>query len=276
MKYSVLIALSLLAFSCSGDDEPSQNNTNPNNTNNPTNNNASNNSQNNPVTNNEEPDMGEDVITINNMNNDPIVEVPCFDEIKDAWPLHAAVSTGTLTSTEAAGVYTAQIDASAGGSMQSASNPFIYLDLDTGTKVEVTDFEAYENTTWDLAFKRVSLRSNSASSGPGQARVARLTETTFDAVTAVPGNVLYEMDETADDDCMIALDSINLPMTAFNFLNLDNISGSQSWYSYGAGGVEIPPGHIYLVRNAEGTTTYKMEIQGWASGVYTLRWAPLP
>ncbi len=275
MKYGLVLVALLIAAGCSDDENTSANNASENNatTNNTTTNNTS---TNNTATNNEEPDMGEDVLTINNLNNNPVAEVECFDELKDAWPLNATVSTGTLVVNEANGVFTTTIDASAGGSMASASNPFVYVDLDNRSLVLVDDIAAYSNTEWDVAFKRVVIRTNSSSSGPGDSGVARLEDTSFAAVTEVPAGTTFTTDDTAEaGNCEIAVDSINLPMTAFNFVNLDNPSGSVSWYSYGQNGVEVPAGVIYLVKNAEGTKTYKMEIQSWVSGTYTIRWAEL-
>lgn len=192
-----------------------------------------------------------------------------------AWPWNAAVSTGTIDVTEDGGVFSATIDASAGGMEQSRSNPFLYLDLETGTRVDITDFEALENTVWDLAFKRVLIRTNSADSGPGQVSLAKLSLTTFDDVTTAPDSAdAYYFDWTFGEDCELRFDPIGNPIGAINYLNVENPSGSSSWYNYD-GGVSPNTGDIYIVRNDAEGTTYKLEILSWASGVFEIRWAEM-
>ncbi|NVB78873.1 MAG: hypothetical protein HOV81_10795 [Kofleriaceae bacterium] len=53
-----------------------------------------------------------------------------------------SVSTGAVQVTTATGVTSGTIDATAGGLASSADNPYIYVDLKAGTKVEVNDIDA--------------------------------------------------------------------------------------------------------------------------------------
>ncbi len=223
-------------------------------------------------------DMGgeEDLIVIGDLGTPDPEEFPCFEELNQAWPWNTGVTpSGEVTVTDNGGVTTATIAATGGGRMNALNEAFVYVDLDSGTLVNVDDLQALSDTTWDLAFKRVVIRSNAGTSGPGKVAVAKLTETTFDAVTSVPSDASFIVENNTDDQCAVALDPLNTPITVFNQLNADNPTGSQSWYDYGGpgGGLVPSPGVIYLVRNAEDTATFKLEIVSWSSGVFELEWA---
>src|SRR5688572_5605592 len=80
----------------------------------------------------------------------------------------AETSEGLVEVTTAGGVTSGSIDARAGGFMNAADNPYIYIDLRSGTKVEISDLEAFESGDWDIALKRANLRVNGGDSGPGR------------------------------------------------------------------------------------------------------------
>lgn len=194
--------------------------------------------------------------------------------LEDAWPLNDVVETAAqVTITENGGVFSAEIDAAAGGLDNSASHAFIYLDLDAGEKLAINDFEAIStNKTWDLAFKRTVIRSNGADSGPGDIQVARITGETFDSITAVPGDLIFAQDVAFDVDGNLLTDPIGAPKTAFNYINTDTSSGS--WYDYGAG-ISAIAGHVYIIQDSKTSVSFKFEIISWASGQYSVRWAKL-
>lgn len=78
------------------------------------------------------------------------------------------------------------IDATAGGVGASTSDPankYTYVDLDTGSVVELTDTEAESDTIWDIAFKRTKTKINGGASGPGNvtASVADAQEDFYDS-----------------------------------------------------------------------------------------------
>lgn len=219
----------------------------------------------------------EDVLTIGDVGEPAQYDYRCGDAIIDEWPLNDAVSDGEVTAQDEGDYRQMTIDASAGGMQGAAENPFVYVRLDTAEKLELTDLEALEDPGWDLAFKRIVIRSNSDDSGPGAVEVAKIGDTNFEDVAVAPGSSSeYATDISFDEDCEPYTDAIGNLITAFNHLNADNPSGSQSWYDYGSGGgMTIQPvdGDIYVVRNNERQEVYKLEILSWESGVYTLRWA---
>ncbi|RAL25560.1 hypothetical protein DL240_04600 [Lujinxingia litoralis] len=208
-------------------------------------------------------------------DRDQLAERPCGQELLEDWPLVEEVSSGAVEVTRDGEVFTATIDAQAGGTQGAASHPFVYLNLATGEKVALDDVGAAVSDAWHLAFKRVVIRSNGGYSGPGGVVVAKESATSFEEVTQAPGQPdAYRSDQTYDASCNPQLDPIGTPMTAFNFLNLNNPSGSQSWYSYG-GGVSPVSGDVYVVRVPEASQAFKVEILGWSDGEYEIRWAEL-
>lgn len=194
--------------------------------------------------------------------------------LEDAWPLNDVVETAAeVTITENSGVFSAEIDAAAGGLSEAPSHAFIYLDLDAGEKLAINDFEAIStNKTWDLAFKRTVIRSNGADSGPGDIQVARITGETFDSITTVPSDLIFAQDVAFDVDGNLLTDPIGAPKTAFNYINTDTSSGS--WYDYGAG-ISAIAGHVYIIQDAKTSVAFKFEIVSWVSGQYSVRWAKL-
>ncbi len=221
----------------------------------------------------------EDVISIGDVGQTNQSDRRCGDTIIHEWPLNDAVTTGVVSGDEDDGVWELTIDASAGGMSNAANNPFVYISLATAQRVDITDVDSLDDDSWDLAFRRTALRTNSGDSGPGSVSVAKEVNTTFEDVTTAPAaSNRYHTDVSLEDNCDPILDSIGNLYTAFNHLNVNNPSGSQSWYDYGSGGgmgVEPVEGDIYAVQIDDRDETYKLEILAWDSGVYTLRFAPL-
>lgn len=230
----------------------------------------------------EEADMGadlgeeEDLTVIGDLGNPEPTDFPCFQELSEAWPLNDTVSASAAVTVSDESASSFAVDASAGGRMEAIANSFTYVDLDTASVVAIDDVSSLQDLTWDLAFKRVAIRSNGGHSGSGQGSVAKLSGTSFEEVTQAPADTEFVTDESADDSCVVRFDPINAPYTAINLLNVDNPTGTESWYSYGGpGGLAPTQGDVYVVKNAEGTTSYKVSIDAWEGGVFTLRWAPL-
>jgi hypothetical protein len=213
----------------------------------------------------------EDVTTIGDVSQGGDFDHRCGDDLVKDWPLHETVSTESVTATTADGVTTLEVEASAGGSMSASTGlPFIYVDLAAGEKVELDDISAHASTDWDLAFKRTAIRTNGADSGAGDVSVAKIANTTFGDVTAAPSGG-WEQDVSFDESCEPVTDLIGILKTAFNYLNPS--SNSSSWYEYP--GVKPIEGDIYIVDVPGKSKTYKMQIEAWDNGVYTLKIAEL-
>ena len=104
--------------------------------------------------------------------------------------------------------------------------------------------------------------------------MAKLSQTTFDDVTEVPSDAgPWETDESYSQDCEPLTDPIGTLTTAFNLLNPGSNSGS--WYVYDQHSVSANEGDIYLIEVPSEDATYKMDIQSWDSGVYTILVAEL-
>jgi hypothetical protein len=155
-----------------------------------------------------------------------------------------SVSNGLVTVTTTSGVTSGTVDATAGGTMMSADNPYIYLDLKTGTKVAVNDLDARTSATWDVALKRSSLRVNSGDSGTGNRKLAVVQAQTLAAVTAAP-TTGYVVDDFADTSCKLVELLIGEPSSAFG-----------QWYDYNdTTHVVSPKSEVYVIERPDGSHT---------------------
>lgn len=217
-----------------------------------------------------------DIPTIGDVDNTK-VEHRCKNKPVETWPLHGKVATGLVTGGVKDGVFEVTVDANAGGMQGARRNPFVYLDLDTGKKVEISDIKALTNKTWELAFKRVAVRSNGGDSGVGKVEIGKVSKSSFDSLKIIPNDLKFLQDRTFDDSCSKTLtDPIGTPRTVFNDLNKNNPSGSESWYSYG-GVTAIQPvaGDVYIIRNTSEGKTYKFVFVKYKSASITVRWKEL-
>lgn len=162
----------------------------------------------------------------------------------------AKVSTGEVkVVSEADGVTTLYVDASAGGAMEAAKSPRLYIKL-TGERVSVNDNEAFESAEWDLALKRVDIFTNGGDAGPGKGGAA-LVSKDFDDVTAADADAAEIAPEKFfDEECVGRKDEAEFIITTFS-----------GWYDYTVGaGPSVRPGVSFIVRGADGTSRYKVGI----------------
>ncbi len=184
----------------------------------------------------------------------------------------AMVSTGTVVTTVAGGVTSATIDATAGGLANAADNPFIYIDLSSGTKVAIHDAQARIQSSWDIAFKRAVIRVNGGDSGPGNVRVAIVPGAALAAVTTAPAENIFNVDDWTDDLCALLSTPSGEPLTAL-----------ADWYDYDSATNRLTPrAEVYVVRARSGTL-YKLRIltyygdpaSSMRGALYKVEWAPL-
>lgn len=185
------------------------------------------------------------------------------------WRPIDTVSTGEVQTSSGGGVTTLLVDATAGGLAGAADNPYIYVDLVGGAKVEVSDVDAFEDATWQLALKRSSFRVNGGDSGPGGVEAAVVDAATMAEVTTAPSG--FVTDDWADDDCAVAIAPGGEPLTAM-----------ADWYDYDPTTHVLSPKPQVWILRIDGDD-YKLRIDSYYADAanemrgayYRLEWAPL-
>ena len=185
----------------------------------------------------------------------------------------AMVSTGAASLTTTGGVTRGTINATAGGAAASADNPYIYIDLDNGVRVDITDVGSRTSTAWDIALKRASIKLNGGDSGPGGGGGARVAAATLAEVTAAPA--AFACDDWATADCMLNATPSGEPATAMG-----------DWYDYNDATHELTPkAEVWVIRLGEASggglrklrlvTYYGDPAMPMRGGYYGVEWAPL-
>jgi len=165
------------------------------------------------------------------------------------------------------------VDASAGGVNGGASNPRIYVNLDTIKRVDVTDVQAFTSPDWDLALKRTTIYTNSGDAGIGIGGAVKLSKAFASVTMADAANVKPE--SFFDDQCTAKTDPIGGPLSAFS-----------DWYDYDqATNIPTPkPNTTFVVRGGTGKlfkvaiTSYMGEANGMmgsSTGYFLLNVAAL-
>ncbi len=202
-------------------------------------------------------------------------KLPCESEWRDAVHPQSKASTGAVTTTTvSAGVFQTVVDATAGGMSAAQSNPFVYVSLADGKRVDVDDYTAKKTSTaWDLAFRRATLLVNGGDSGPGQGALAILTGKTFEGVTTAPAAAAFLPDDFLDDKCQVKRNPTNDLWGAFG-------GGDGMWYTMDTSTMKLTPkDQIYVVRLAKGGNV-KLRIDSYydakgTSANYTFTWSTL-
>ena len=167
------------------------------------------------------------------------------------------------------------VDASAGGAMAAAQNPWVYLNLKTGAKVAVTDPGSLASKDWDLALKRALLRTNDGDGGPGKGGAVILDGKLFDAVTAADAaSAAIATESWFDASCNLKADPTGAITTTF-----------AGWYDYDQATNKLAPHPgTFIVRGGD-AALYKVAIlayyanpdgtPGMAGGRYVIEVGPL-
>jgi hypothetical protein len=147
------------------------------------------------------------------------------------------------------------VDATTGGVSHQSTEPWVYLSLARGERVNLTDFEALESRAWDLALKRAVLRSNSGDGGPGLGGAIG-TERDWDGLDAAGARSLgIESERWFDTECNLLTDAAGSVTTTFTGWNVYDEVNHLLWPT---------PGLIYAVRGGDGKL-YKLEILDYYS-----------
>ena len=147
-----------------------------------------------------------------------------------------------------------------------------YFSFETGQQVKVTNPET--ELTWDIAFNRYNIRTNSGTSGAGQVGVFNTLNTNFNAVTEIPSTASYT------PDSMVEMQSIR--GTVRKSLNpvitgtvMDN--NSTGWYNYTNKGDYTLSQNVYIVKTLSGKfvklqlTSYKNSVNN-TTGFITFKY----
>ncbi len=158
------------------------------------------------------------------------------------------------------------LDATAGGLGTTASDPknkFTYFNVESGKVVELTDAEAESSSSWHIAFKRTSVKTNSGISGPAgvKAGVADSQASFYDDA-GQPVASLF-LNATADSelaafDTIVTIDDVVM-MTDKAQPIISGGGGDTSWFSYNAMTHQLTakPDNWWLLRGADGLTYAK-------------------
>jgi len=184
----------------------------------------------------------------------------------------AMTSTGAVTVTTTADVTAGTIDATAGGLAGAADRPYIYVDLKSGAKADVTDLTSRSSAGWDIALKRSSLRVNGGDSGTGGRTLAVVQAAALADVTAGPATG-YTADDFTTADCMLDTIPGGEPRSAFG-----------EWYDYDVDTHAVSPKpEVYVVERADGSRTafrvvtyYGDAASPMRGAFYQVEWKQLP
>lgn len=151
------------------------------------------------------------------------------------------VSTGAVSIVSQAGsTKTLYIDATAGGFGMQDSYPRVYVNLDTGTRVDITDKQAATSTAWDLAFKRPVIFTNDGDGGVGQGGSVIVAKA-FDQVTSADA-VGFSLESFVDKDCNPKTDPTG-----------DILTTMSTWYDYNQQTMQLTPkATTYVIRGGTG------------------------
>jgi hypothetical protein len=187
-----------------------------------------------------------------------------------------AISTGDVTVLAGSpAVRTVYSDASAGGTQAAGAYPRLYLNLETATKVAVTDRTAASSLDWDLAIKRPILFTNGCDAGPGRGGAVLLEGKDFDSVTSADAAGKVFLEECFfESDCAPKVDATGAVKTSFD-----------GWYDYDQSTNALSPRQgTWIVQGATGKV-HKVQIlsyygtldggAGQSGGRYLLKIGPL-
>jgi hypothetical protein len=150
-----------------------------------------------------------------------------------------SVATGDVQVVSAnGGIKTLSVDASAGG----ITHPWLFLSLDSGSKVSVTDKTSVSSTAWDLAFKRAVLYTNDGSGGPGQGGAVLIAKDIAQVTAADASGAAFQTESCFDAQCNPQLDPVGEVLTTMS-----------GWYDYDqATHILTPAAGTWLIRGGGG------------------------
>jgi len=152
-------------------------------------------------------------------------------------------------------------------------NDWIYFSLSQGKEITVSEDSHATDTSWDLAFNRYNIRTNSGASGSGKGGALDTGLTDFDAVTTVPSGT-FTVDEEAQITGSFTGNGITYAESTLNKVLAEAIAFAGPPPSY------TPNNHVYIVKTADGKYA-KLQVEGFyndegKSGYMTFKFAYQP
>lgn len=134
---------------------------------------------------------------------------------------------------------------------------WIYYSLSQGKEVTVAEENHQTDLTWDLAFNRCNVRTNSGLSGNGKGGAQDTGKTSLDAVEEVPAGT-FTTDVTAKITASFTGTGITEMESTLNPLLTAAVTVDTS----NPPPKYIPNEHVYIVRTADGNYA-KIQIEGF-------------
>lgn len=150
-------------------------------------------------------------------------------------PINRVSTAAVSIVSENGGTKILYIDASAGGPAKASTTPRVYVNLESGTRVDVTDPASLESTDWDLSLKRTVIYTNGGDGGPGVGGAVMVAKS-FDAVTSADGAKVAS-ESFFDAECNAKLDQASFLLTTF----------SPDWYTYDEATNGVTPKDVTFV-----------------------------
>ena len=155
----------------------------------------------------------------------------------------------------------------------SNASEWKYFSFSSGAIVQVTNPST--DLTWDIAFNRYNIRTNSGTSGAGQVGVFNTLNTNFNAVTEIPSTANYTPDSIVEMQSIrgTVRQSLNPVITG---TVMDN--NSTGWYNYTNMGGYTLSQNVYIVKTLSGKfvklqlTSYKNSVNNTTTGFITFKY----
>lgn len=135
-------------------------------------------------------------------------------------------------------------------------NDWIYYSLSQGKEVEVNEDSHATDLSWDLAFNRYNIRTNSGTSGNGHGGAYDTGQTNFDAVLSVPSGAKFTVDVNDSITASFTGSGITQIASSLSPVLADAIAFAGPPPSY------TPNNHVYIVRTADGRYA-KLQVLGF-------------
>ena len=125
-------------------------------------------------------------------------------------------------------------------------NDWIYFSLSQGKEIEVAEEKHMEDQSWDLAFNRYNIRTNSGKSGKGQGGAFDTQLVDMAAVTEVPSGISFTTDTDAEITGSFTGSGVTYVSSTLNEVLGTAIKFQGPPPSY------TPNNHVYIVKTADG------------------------